>query len=571
MAEGRDLDAAAVAAQRAVALPGGEDLRPLLAQILVAAERDVEARSALAPVLAGNDPPPLAWDLAAHLAEKSGDAAGAGALLDRAFAAGHEDEPRLLVRRARLAALSDPARAVELLTRALAQDGLGPWREVAQIAANLGQRVLARTAAYRLADAATSADLGRAWLVLAETELALGDLAAAAAAADRAIAADDDLAPARILAAVLAEQRGDHRTAGRVLADLEQRIASGSAVGDLLPVVLRQLALHHERGDDLVAAAACWERIAGLTGTSPAIRAERAAFLHRQGRTREALAAATGLDLPADAPEAQLLLRDAALAAVRSGDAAAGLAVLAVAELSPDNHALAVQLALAAGQAEAASHHAEVLLRLEPGRRAQLLTVRAALATHQPEAAEATARSLLATDPSDDEAAGLVAEALAAQGRFQEALALAESAALPDHPGTERALVAAAVAGELYGEHAWLGRLGRLGVLDTAVPLARIARAAYPDALMAEGRELVSATDLLCVPPFPRLGRILVRALSRVGRRDLGLGLALAVLAHGRASDPGRGALARTTANLLLRRGRLWDAWIIALGDGWRR
>jgi len=575
LAELRDLDGALIAGRLAISLPGGEDLRPLLAQILVAAERDAEAREVLAPVLTGNDPIPLSWDLAAHLAERAGDPIGALALIDRAFAAGHDSEPRLLVRRARLLAASDPVQAISLIDRALvADDGPGPWREAAQVAAGLGSRACARSAAQRcVAMASPGSESARAWLTMAETELALGDLVAAADAANRAVAADADLAAARILVAVLADQRGDTVAARDALDELERRTsAAGPIAADLLPVVLRQQAHHFERHDNLPAATTAWERIAALADTSPTVHAERSAFLYRIGRIDEATAVARQLHIATDSPEHQRLVRDQALAAARLHGPQAGLdAMLAhQAELLGDNLALAAQLALAAGDSATAARLAGDLARIEPGRRSRLLIARTALAERDPAAAELQSRAQLELQPDDDEAAALLGEALAWQGRFREGLDVLEDERLPIRPGPERALVAAILAGELHGELALLGRLGRCGTLDADVPLVRVLAMAYPGALVCVGTpEPAQVEDLHSVPPFPRSARILMKALARSHHGGLATALALAVSAGCPAGMPGRPGLVRSAIVALLCRGRFSAAWEVLRIGGW--
>jgi hypothetical protein len=260
------------------------------------------------------------------------------------------------------------------------------------------------------------------------------------------------------------------------------------------------------------------------------------------------------------------------LAVARAADAQAGLASMLADEssLQPDNLALAVQLALAAGDPAQAVRLAGLLGRSEPGRRARLLGARATLAARDAAGAAALAQAQLDLQSDDDEAAALLGEALAWQGRFSAGLAALEDDRLPVRPGPERALVAAILAGEVHGEQALLGRLGRCGTLETDVPLVRVLAAAYPGALVCVGTPTpAQVADLHSVPPFPRCARILIAALARAGHGGLATALALAASTSCPADMPGRAALVRAALWALVRRGRFAAAWTVLGGSGW--
>lgn len=564
LAEDGEAEAAIAGARRATALDDAPEYRALLAQVLIAAGRADEGAEIARALAAAKEPIQPAYELAALVAERADDIAGAIRWCDRGLAA-HPGEPRLIVRRARLGQQAQEPNATDRLLPLFDLGGQLPWRDISQLFAHAGRAVLARRAAYLVIAGAEGEGEARAerrakaWLHLAELELNLGNPAEATQALETALGHDGDCVPARILGAVLADQRGDLPAAIGHLEHLDHRLrnADPAEAGDEpaeSALLLRQLASLHERAGNGEQAARCWERIRDQAGDEPACRADHAAFRLRQGEDDAVVAAeATLAALPPNLPESQRLLRELAIARANRSGAEAALAVLRprLADLGTANRLLFAQLALGAGEPELAREQAERVAEAEPGNRAaRLLRCRALLAARDLVGAEAAARSVTGQAPDDEEAAMLLGEALAMLGRHGEALAVLDRATLPAKPSFERGLLTALVRFEAEGEAAGLAALGRAPTPARPAPIARVLAAAYPGAWATEDQaHRATPDDLLALPPFPAMARILAAALAARGRHELAANLLLGVAATVAERQP---AVARTLRLLAL-------------------
>lgn len=549
-AENEDYATARAAAERALTIDRAPEYKALLAQVLIAAagegplpSPDKERAEALCDELLRMDKPiQAAFEIASALAERRGDTAEARRLCDVALAGPFGRDPRLLLRRARIGvALGEadaPRRLDGLFQERTEGDRRGPipWRDVAQVYAQAKEPVLARRAAYQhLATAPAAAkDQARAWLGLAEVELALGQPREASEALSRALALDGDCVPGHILGAVLADQRDDLAAAIGHLVHLDHRLQQG-ATTEVEPGLLRQLALLHERNQELEAADRVWARIASDARFTPALRADYAAYQVRRGRRAEHEATITSSLEQASpaAPETQRLIRDLALAAARSGGPGAAAKELLAREdrLGLANRVLLAEYAVANGDFGLARRQLERARAEEPGNRGvRLLHARALLGAHELREAEAEARRLWEEQRSDEAAAVLVAECLALRERYSEAAAVVADPALPAQPSAERGLMRALLAFELEGVHHALALLGRVPVPATHGPLVRVLAAAFPGAWATpKADEPVRREDLFHLPPFPNLSRRLAQALSDQRRDDLAAVLLVAV------------------------------------------
>ncbi len=523
LAESDDLAGAALAAREAVRRDQAGEYRCLLAQILLAQGDAEEAmRQVEALVVAGTDFPP-AFEVAAAAAERLGRVAEAHELCRRGVAGPARHDPRLAVRLARLdAAAGDLPAATQRCLELLAFPAAAPvaWREVAQTLAAGGRPVDARRAVLRLVDQAEQrqGDRAGAWIAVAELALGQGDQDDAAAALERGRSLDPEHPTGRLVAAVLAEGQGDLPRAVAELEALDARLSARSDGSD--PLLLRQLALVHERGGDQTAAGAAWTRLLNHTAATDLHRAEHAAWLLRRDLRTDGLAAAAPLwaHLEPASTELQRLLREAALAELRASGAAAGADLLSthLALCGVANRTLRIGLLLSAGRNDEALADARTVLDEHPQLRAAgLLAARALLAQRQFAAAATEARRWRDTDASDDETATVLAECLAMDGHTVEALAEIEDPRLPSRPGRERGLLWSLLLLECRTPAACFALRGRLGDSDASVPMVRALAAAWPDVWgQVDG---FTPGDVLSLPPFPRAAAHVARALAHQG------------------------------------------------------
>ncbi len=561
-AEDGDLSGALKSARRASELDRSADYQALHAHLLIANGDDQQADGIVTTLLAMPQPVLAAYELAATLAERRGQRDQAIRWCTQALEGAYKDEPRLLVRRARLQCVGlDPlthaqeiAAIVAPLPALFERTGV-PWRELAQIFATARQSVFARRAGHRHLQNVSPADQGRAWLALAELELALGHPGESQQALDQALRQDGEAFPGLILGAVLAEQRGDLALAISHLEKLDRLIVGTGPAAETVSseaVLHRQLAVLYERAERHADAEAMWTRIvADHPGWLPH-QAERCSFLVRRERGSEAQVAAREL-LPlllerhAAAAETQRLLKDLAIDATSNGGGRAGIAVLLAADgqLSVANRLLLVQLAMLVDDHGLASRQLDLVEQSEPAHRtARLQRIRLLAFQRDYERALVLSEAFWREAENDQEVATLYAECLSVRGRSGEALELLDRVLAPLHPSLDSVLVAALLALEVHGEAACLTRLGRLAAPASRPPVARILSAAWPDAwAVPDPAQPAMVADLQGLPPFPRLTRRLAGALARAGRHDLAGELLLLVAAS--VAQRGQAAEAR--------------------------
>jgi tetratricopeptide (TPR) repeat protein len=582
-----DHDTAIVTAKQAVTAGGGDDAVLLLGQVNANAGRHETALEVLAPLLASGHG--AALELACLLHERRGDHAEALAVAERSLAAataagatGAGPAARLRVRIARLRKQLDlPIVAASLAVVFTVDPSHIPWRDAAMACIAAQDLQSARRAAWRAVEVAERdndrSEQAQSWVCLAECELAgeRPDVDAAAAAVAQAIARDAGLLPARVLAAVLAEQRDDLATAADHLAAIEQAMtADGRGIAGE-PALIRQLASLSERAGRIDAAAGAWDRLAAARPDDAAVLADRAGFLLRNGRAKPLdpdVEAAAGGD--PERAEVQRLWREQVAALIQQGQAkqAVGLLIGHAPHLSRTSRLLLVQVHLAAGDASAALNAAAILREelppdddLRP--MATLMQARAALAAGDVESATTLARGrwtdeLADVGTPDEDAAILLAECLLARGEPAEALAIIDHPRLSSRLSDERGLLGVCLALACEGPAAARGRLGRMGSVRTG-PLVRVLAAAWPGTAAGD-HDHPSRGDLRSVPPLPALVERLAEALAVAGRGELACDLMrLALVGWGSHSDPRSVALA---VRLMRRHGRRGEA----LATAWR-
>jgi hypothetical protein len=443
------------------------------------------------------------------------------------------------------------------------RNGTVPWREVAQVYVVAAQGVMARRAAYMaIAQAsapgsATTTDQAKAWLALAELELALGNTSDCSHALDASLQLDGASVPALILAAVLADQRGDLAAAITHLERIEHQLKAGAesvpATHDAM--LHRQLASLYERSGRTADAEALWQGLCAA-GDRSLMQCDYGCFLLRQSRLAEAEELAARIlpglmsQLPR-APEPQLLLRELTIRRVNGQEVnleasrAACASMLAYEpHLVTSNRILLAQLALAGDDYELMRRQLDIAAGDEPDNRTiRLLRVRLHAATRNHDQAEQLVRLLVEQAPADQEAAVLYAECLVQRGQCDRALAVLDAPALPATPSLERGLLAALLSLDVQGEGACLARLGRLPSPECTSPLVRIFATAWPAAWCTnESYERATLADVRALPALANLARRLGRALTASNRDDLAACLLV------------------TTADQLLARGELGEA-----------
>jgi tetratricopeptide (TPR) repeat protein len=586
-AEDGDLPAALRSATRAAELDRSAEYQALLAHLLIATGDESQAEGIVRALLAMPQPVLAAYELAATLAERRGHREQAIGWCDQALAGAYKDEPRVLVRRARLRLAGDQARPAAETAEIIAplaplfERAAGvPWRELSQVYATARQAVLARRAAHLHLGLTAIADQGRAWLGLAELELSLGNASESQQALDQALARDPNAFPALILGAVLAEQRGDLVAAIAHLERLDGLIAAadpGAEAGSNEAVLHRQLAVLYERAGRHGDADGMWVRIIADHPAHLPHQAERCSFLLRRGRTREADAAAEELLPPlleqhAEASETQRLLKDLAIHRAASLGGRHGIAVLEQGDrhLALHNRLLLAQLALLVDDRVTAGRQLDLVEQGEPGNRAaRLQRVRLLAQGRDHDAALAVAEKLWRDNDSDQEAATLYAECLAVRGRSADGLELLDRVLAGNTPVGDSGVISALLALEVHGEASCLAHLGRAPVPASRPPLARVLIAAWPGAWAPlDPAQPATHDDLQGLPPFPRLARRLATALGRAGRHDLAGGLLVLVAGAvgGRGGDAvGARALQAEAVPHLVRASRRREALRMAI------
>lgn len=550
---------AKTSALKACDLDRSQEYRALLAQILIANDDDGAAEQVVRDLTAQERPLPAAYELAAMLAERADATEQALTWCERALAI-HPEEPRLITRRAKLGLQLARRDLVQPLCDLVVAGGPLPWRDAAQILAQAGEGALARRAAHQVliaSDGESDERRAKAWLLVAEVELALARGDEALDAAAHALALDEDCVSARILSAVIHDRRGELDRAIAHLEHLDQRLHEVDEEGGDSSLLLRQLAGLYERAGRFDAAGATWTRICQLdAGAESAVDA--ASFALRcqlPGAEAQAEAVARSLEDPRLRSQ---LLRDRALARLRHDGAEAALELLrAQPRLDSEGRLLLAQMALAAGQVEEALRTCDALLAGGDARRSlRLVRVRALLASRRLADGLDQAQACHAED-ADEEATTLLAEALALAGRVDEARSLAE----PGRPAGERGLLLALLDLEQGREAAALGLLGRLDPPPAHHPLGRVFAVAWPGAWgKADLGTAIQADDCLAMPPLPQAAEVLGRALVRQGRTDLAVHLTTSVAATVAGQRPAAARRLRRIAAGWLRRTGSWLA-----------
>lgn len=563
-------------ARKTATLDTNPEFKALLAQVLIANNQIDEAGDIARKLMAEPKPILAAYELSSLLAERARDLSAAKQWCDKGLAGPFPNEVRLLMRRARLGVQTQEANATAALMP-LFDGGMPlPWREFSQLLAQNGQATMARRAAFQYlsSSACSNDDKAKGWLNLAELELILGNTKESGAALEHVLKIDPDCVPGQILGAVLADQRGDLTTAIGHLEHIDLQLHQDASDDDQpsraaeSALLLRQLSSLYERNNQLDKAADCWRRIMDKDGDSPSYRAEYAAYLLRQNETEKAEGIAQAIlpGLTAEFQEGQRLLRDLAIAEAQNKGARAGLNRLLThqAALSIQNRMLLAQIALSAGDPALAKSQVTLAGETDRNNRAvHILLARTLIAGNEIEDAEKLARALCEQAPADEESATLLAETLAMQQRFPEALAALSHQALPARPNLERGLLTAVVHLEANGSEHCLTALGKIDNAHHGAPLVRLFAAAWPNNwTKADAANPARREDVRSLPPFPRLANRLAQALARHGRLDLASTVLVNIAnAHDRHRPQVARQLRQRAVSMLCRLGERGNAW----------
>ena len=405
--------------------------------------------------------------------------------------------------------------------------------------------------------------------------LGLGQRDDAAAAIDQALTADPSVLSARIMAAILAVQRDDEADVARHLAQLESELNLDAVSDEEQPVLLRQLAMLHERCGNLERADALYTQLRELDDSLDH-RTEHARHLLRTGRSQEA---ATLLERSladhgtthADDQVAQGLINEIAQAHFHHGGARAAADRMGeYPTLGLDNQRLYAQLLLADGQFERAAKILDELLDGEGGgdRGARILLIRSLLAQQQYAEATAAAARLYTEDTTAVDAATSYAECLAYVGDYRHALRLLLDERLGEPQTAERILLTACLLFECVSTERAVAWLARHLKPDARLPLVRLLGTAFPDAIDIAGKP--EPDDYSSIPPFPRLAERLASALGQRNQHALAAKVLLFAAHHARQCQRTGEArrLRRCAVTPLIRAGERQGAFAAAWQGG---
>ena len=579
-----DLNEAARYAERAARLEDQHECHLLVAQIYLQAGNYSRANRAIEQAMEHKNCPPVAWDMAAEIAQRRGNVNDANNFCRRGLQR-FPDNPRLQVRRA-LSIQRSGKKADNHKLRQLVDDGFVS-RDLTQLFIQAGDHHYARQCCFHLVAHADADDLPHALVFQAETELALGNIPAALTCLHRALALDKQLFGARLLLAMIAQQSGDLDAAQNQLERAQELESSNKHIRHYeTEVVLRQLAEVHESKNNKEQAEQCWrqliehedsdnysERVCGL-----------ARFLSRQERYDEAMTLLEqGLSKHEDEQEEdhQRYVHELALVHFQNNDSETAFCILGERTyLHPKNCLLLAQLALADDKLDSAEEALDRLLSMnteaELNRAARLLLARTHLARKTWSQAEPIARELLtASKNKDEEAANILGQCLAFQGQYEEALGILTDSALPTEADSERALIVCSLLLETQGVEAaarWAGQQHKN--FRPSIPMVRALASTWPHLFTFTTPPEFDLEDLSSLPAFPRMSQAIAHALIKQGKDEAAAHVCIQVAASLERSGAIMSAkeLLAIAVLPLKRLGLHRKAWQAAMASGsWRR
>lgn len=527
-------------ARQACSIDPAPEYQVLEAQCLLLQDDYDDALQILISIIEQDRHDAYLYDMATDIAMRQGDTSAAILWAERGLNH-HPEHRRLLLRRALLAIERGEEQARDLLQQAAGAGQLA-WQDFILPFARLDDIDNARRYAYlALEQQPDDAARARVWLTLAEAELMNKQPQAARRALEECLACDDQCLAAHLLCGMLAEQEQELDQAEQHLRSVFEVCISADDEPDIdVCLLLRQLAHVEEQRHQYDSAAHYLQLLREYSDDDLEARIDAAALQLRHGDQEQA--------------EAELL------AVIDNDDCSAGERMRATHNLAwyyLQRHSaarahrwlvdqqdeldvsclqLAAQLGLACGQY---SNARNCILDIPAEERdpAQLrLLARALIGLGESADAAELMAALQQREPEQEETAVLLGEALAYEGRLDEALVLLRQPQLPLVASDERLFLVACILLEAEGmDHclSWLGH--KPANMVAHAPLKRLLQAACGRAWQDRDCPIAGERDLLSLPPFPRAMRRLASALHRQ-QQDL-LACQLLHLAHGVARD----------------------------------
>ncbi len=492
---------------------------------------------------------PVPFDLSAQFAEYDGDTALARKWCARGIAH-FPSFYRLRIRYTRLA-LDDTCDApLRHLYPLLEESDWLPWHEIVPLFAR-GQDAHATRQSFWLYQQQVQGDseaIARSWLVLAESLLVLHNIGESREALAQSLATNPDYIPARLLAAMIAEQDEDFSEAVRQLEHVHtilDRNLDGKSDDhnhEEHVSLTMQLATLAEQAGKPELAHHYWSHVSTEHPNNTTVQLAAHSYYLRHPQSREDTEARLKdldeLRNHEDNHVTQHALHERALHALRQNDAASARSILHSATvLNPPNAIMLAQCELDCNNPERANdilcdllnevdendehihQHFALIMRMR---------IRCVTVLGEPELALKLAHTLYEHDTSIEEHAVTYAENLAFTGRYPEAIAILRHNDLPQQHALERTVLGAFLALEhqsVAHAFAWLGHSSQHAQAEDE----RIAlfHAAWPQAwginktTHVSDHPEISTENLRLLPPYPRMLAQFAQAFSDNGHSDL--------------------------------------------------
>ena len=549
-----DSDEALRSAQRATELDDAIEYAVLHAQCLLHIGQQAEQAQDIVHSLIERDAQDaFIYDMAAEIAHRLGNREQALHWTEQGLEL-HDDDRRLLLRRALIAVERQEPQAEDLLDAAAAAPQQQAWREFILPYAQVDNIHSARRYAYIAIEQQRKhpAEQARVWLSLAEAELTARHTDEAKMALFECLEQDEQCAPAHLLLGMLAEQDKDYDDAAFHLQCVyDQYTDQGQQRHTDVRSLLRQLAHIEEQRHNIDSAREYLALLIEHGNDDPISLIDQAAFDLRHGRADEAEQCL--LDILADEHcshhAQQRAIHNLAWHYLHSESAETAHDWIQqhLERLDAQGLILASQLALACGRFEQAIQHLDAIPGSARDQQHTRLHSRALIGLQRYEEAVAVLNERIADEPNNQECAILLAECLIYQEQYQSALELLDREQLGLIASDERLFMVACLHLELHGiEHCltWLGHKPAKMVED--VPLKRVLQEAFKGIWFDRSCSLPSDQDILSLPPMPRAMQRLAEALQQ--RQKFALASRLLILAHSVAQEQAHHELSRDLA-----------------------
>ena len=552
-----DTDEALRSAKRACELDDAIEYAVLHAQCLLhIGQNPEEAQDIITQLIEQDAQDAFIFDMAAEIAMRLGDRDAALLWTEQGLDI-HDDDRRLLLRRALIAVERQEGQAEELLDAAANAPQQQAWREFilpyAQVGNIHGARRYAYVAVEQVRD--KEQEQARVWLSLAEAELTARNTEEAKLALFESINCDEQCTPAHLLLGMLAEQDKRYDDAAYHLQTVYDQYAEHGRQGNIdVRSLLRQLAHIEEQRHQEDSAREYLAVLVEHSNGDPISLIDQAAFDLRHGRADEAEACLLSIlqDEHASHHAQQRAIQNLAWHYLHSEspETAHDWIQQHLEKLDAAALQLATQLALASGRFEKALEHIDAIPQSARDDAVVRLQCRALIGLQRYDQAVQILEALLEEHPKHEEHAVLLGECLIYRLQYKKALDLLDDEELGLVASDERLFMVACLHLELHGvEHCltWLGHKPAKMVEDT--PLKRVIQEAFKGIWFDRACALPNDQDLLALPPMPRAMQRLAETLQQ--RHKYAIASQLLALAHSVAKEQNLEDLRRELAAAL--------------------